>query len=74
MTTDFGWSLPPGCSSVPGDEPLPPCCEDCPEDIYDNCPGEDECAEFQKLMQDKDDMDRQTYGDCVDDNYKEARK
>jgi hypothetical protein len=21
----FGWSYPPGCSSVPGDEPDPPC-------------------------------------------------
>lgn len=21
----FGWSYPPGCSSVPGDEPCPPC-------------------------------------------------
>lgn len=21
----FGWSYPPGCNSVPGDEPTPPC-------------------------------------------------
>ena len=26
---DFGWSYPPGCSSVPGDEPIPPECETC---------------------------------------------
>ena len=38
----FGWSYPPGCNSVPGDEPEDPCdccghhvddciCEECPE-------------------------------------------
>jgi hypothetical protein len=39
----FGWGYPPGCSSVPGDEPCPPCplcgkdpekdcaCPECPE-------------------------------------------
>lgn len=31
----FGWSYPPGCSRVPGDEPDPPCSR-CGEDI-DNC-------------------------------------
>lgn len=25
MSRLFGWSLPPGCHSVPGDEPDPPC-------------------------------------------------
>lgn len=39
----FGWSLPPGCSSVPGDEPQPLCCEECPEDEYEQCPGIDKC-------------------------------
>lgn len=31
----FGWSYPPGCNSVPGDEPEGPC-EVCGQDI-DNC-------------------------------------
>jgi len=46
MRSIFGWSYPPGCSSVPGDEPLPPCCEECPEEKFENCPGEDKCQDF----------------------------
>lgn len=45
MRSIFGWSLPPGCNSVPGDEPQPPCCEECPEDVFENCPGQDKCQE-----------------------------
>lgn len=46
----FGWSLPPGVSRLPGEEPIPPCCEDCPEKMYENCPGEDNCSEFKLEM------------------------
>ena len=35
----FGWDYPPGCNSVPGDEPDPPC-EVCGGDIDG---GKDEC-------------------------------
>jgi hypothetical protein len=48
--TDFGWSYPPGCNSVPGDEPDPPCevCGKFPDHRTDpckcpECPG---CGEF----------------------------
>lgn len=42
MRSVFGWSLPPGCSILPGEEAIPPSCEDCeiPEDA---CPGMDKC-------------------------------
>lgn len=60
---NFGWSLPPGCGNVPGDEPLPPCCEECPEEIEANCPGEDACPIFQKLVQDEADIDQQMFED-----------
>ncbi len=56
--TNFGWSLPPGCGNVPGDEPLPPCCEECPEEIEANCPGEDNCEIFQKMVRDAAEADR----------------
>jgi hypothetical protein len=41
----FGWSYPPGCSSVPGDEPDPPCkiCGHFPEDCV--CPECPRCGE-----------------------------
>lgn len=35
MRSVFGWDYPPGCSSLPWDEPDPPC-EICGEDI-DSC-------------------------------------
>jgi hypothetical protein len=31
----FGWSLPPGCGKLPGEEPDPPC-KTCGKDV-DNC-------------------------------------
>lgn len=62
----FGWSLPPGCGNVPGDEPLPPCCEECPEEMYTNCPGEDNCEVFQRLVKDESDVDQQMYDDYVE--------
>lgn len=37
----FGWSYPPGCNSVPGDEPDPPC-EVCGGDV-DLEPGDGGC-------------------------------
>lgn len=30
--TEFGWSLPPGCGMLPGEEMLPPCCDECEEE------------------------------------------
>lgn len=33
----FGWDYPPGCSSVPGDEPDPPC-EVCGQALVNACP------------------------------------
>ena len=41
----FGWSYPPGCNSVPGDEPDPPCdvCGLDPSDCI--CPECPECGE-----------------------------
>ena len=40
---DFGWSLPPGCTTLPGEEPIPDDWEQCsnceefepPEDVKD---------------------------------------
>jgi len=42
----FGWSYPPGCSSVPGDEPDPPCalCGEDPDVC--KCPECPECGEI----------------------------
>lgn len=42
----FGWSLPPGCSSVPGDEPQPLCCEECSDELFEKCPGQDKCQKY----------------------------
>lgn len=41
----FGWSYPPGCNSVPGDEPCPPCslCGKDPEGGC-SCPECSECG------------------------------
>lgn len=49
MRNIFGWSLPPGCRTLPGEEPTPPCevCGGDPEGDVDNgciCP-ECECGE-----------------------------
>jgi len=63
---DLGWSLPPGCENVPGDEPLPPCCEECPEEMHTNCPGEDNCEVFQKLVKDEADVDQQMCDDYIE--------
>ncbi|MDP2194249.1 MAG: hypothetical protein Q8K36_06965 [Alphaproteobacteria bacterium] len=41
----FGWSLPPGCGTLPGEESQPPCCEECPEEKFKVCPGQDNCQE-----------------------------
>lgn len=41
----FGWSLPPGCGTLPGEESQPPCCEECPEELFEKCPGQDKCKE-----------------------------
>lgn len=68
----FGWSLPPGCGSVPGDEPMPPCCEECPDEIYDNCPGEDKCEMFQKMMRDEAATNQSMYEDYISHNVKEV--
>jgi len=41
----FGWSLPPGCNSVPGDEPEPPCSL-CGKDVDRcHCPPCKTCGE-----------------------------
>ncbi len=37
-TPNFGWDYPPGCHSVPGDEPTPPC-DICGGDV-EEWPGE----------------------------------
>jgi hypothetical protein len=47
----FGWSLPPGCGTLPGEEPDPPCAlcgEDvdhciCPECPQCGCIGDPKC-------------------------------
>jgi hypothetical protein len=42
----FGWSYPPGCNSVPGDEPEPPC-EVCGQFVdYCICPECPVCGEI----------------------------
>ena len=41
----FGWNLPAGCTTLPGEEPDPPC-EVCGKDIdYCICPECPECGE-----------------------------
>lgn len=46
MRNMFGWDLPPGCGVLPGEESIPPSCEVCPEDKYENsCPGIDNCID-----------------------------
>ena len=43
MRSVFGWSLPPGCGTLPGEESQPPCCEECQDEEYGQCPGQDKC-------------------------------
>ena len=43
MRSIFGWSLPPGCGTLPGEESQPPCCEECLDEEYEQCPGIDKC-------------------------------
>jgi len=43
MRSVFGWSLPPGCGTLPGEESQPPSCEECQDDEYEQCQGQDKC-------------------------------
>lgn len=47
MRSVFGWDLPPGVttSMLPGNEPQPPCCEECPEEVFEKCPGMNKCLD-----------------------------
>ena len=67
--TIFGWSLPPGCGTIPREEMMPPCCEECPEDVHTNCPGEDKCEEFQKSV-----IDESKVGHSMAEDYLEIEK
>lgn len=64
--SNFGWSLPPGCGMLPGEEMLPPCCEECPEELHTNCPGEDKCETFQKLVVDEADVNESMCEDYLE--------
>lgn len=51
MRHPFGWSLSPGCSTLPGEEPIPPCevCGRDPEGSDESaciCPECPACQEF----------------------------
>jgi hypothetical protein len=42
----FGWSLPAGCGELPDEQDMAPCCENCPEEECEKCPGDDNCFRF----------------------------
>jgi hypothetical protein len=54
----FGWSLPPGCGTLPGEEPDPPCAacgkwiDDCicPECPVCGCQGDPQCYEAHGMV------------------------
>jgi hypothetical protein len=46
----FGWGLPAGCGTLPGEENMPDCCETCPEEEHENCPDYDNCLRFLKWL------------------------
>jgi len=65
----FGWSLPPGCGSLPGEEPDPPC-ECCGKGIDDcicpTCPtcgliGDPNCYREHGLVMSQEQIDSLQY-------------
>lgn len=68
MKTNFGWSLPPGCSGTPFDDVLPPCCEECEEEGNDpNCM--DTCKKYKKFLEESDAADEAMYASFSDPNF-----
>ena len=80
MRSVFGWDYPPGVSSVPGDEPQPPSCEDCPEEQYEHCPGQDKCIEVifdghpACCVKHHTEMFDGECGSCVADDFREMER
>ncbi len=80
MRSIFGWDLPPGCGMLPGEEPQPPSCEDCPEEQYEKCPGQDKCVEVYLdehpccCLKHKIEMSDGMCGSCEADVYREMER
>jgi hypothetical protein len=68
-------NLPPGCSSAPGDEPLPRCCEDASTAECDACKGFDEdCAAYRAAMDVAADTERRFRRDYAEEIEKAERR
>ncbi len=68
-------NLPPGCSSAPGDEPLPRCCEDAVTAGCDTCEGLDEdCAAYRAAMDVAADTERRFRRDFAGEIGKAQRR
>lgn len=76
MRSVFGWDLPPGCGTLPGEEAQPPSCEDCPDERYEKCPGQDNCIEVifdghpACCIKHKYEMVDGECGSCVSDDFR----
>ena len=64
---NFGWDLPPGCGTLPGEEALPPCCEEC-EDEGNNPDCILTCIKYKNFMKELDAEDK-----AMRDSYSESR-
>lgn len=68
-------NLPPGCSSAPGDEPLPRCCEDAVTAECDTCKGFDmDCTAYRAIMDAEADIERRFRRDFADEIAEAQRR
>lgn len=68
MEANFGWSLPPGCGMLPGEEMLPPCCEECEEE-GNNPDCMLTCEKYKKFMKESEAADEAMHRDYVEAEY-----
>ena len=68
-------NLPPGCSSAPGDEPLPRCCEDAVTAECDACEGfSEDCAAYRAAMDVAADTERRFRRDYAEEIAETERR
>ena len=61
-------NLPPGCTSAPGDESMPRCCEDAVTAECDTCKGYNEdCAAYRAVMAASADIERRFRRDYAEE-------
>lgn len=68
-------NLPPGCSSAPGDEPLPRCCENATMAECDTCKGfNEDCTAYRAVMDAEADIERRFRRDFADEIAEAQRR